>query len=100
MQQEISIVNNQVCVKLSGSMYESDAATMKEALCRYVEKGQASVYIDFSAVDYIDSAGLGALVTIQKRSRASGGEVVIHGLQGLVKDLFVLTRVDRVFTIE
>ena len=101
MQQEISLVNNQVFVKLSGSMYESDAKTMKETLCKHVEKGQTAFVIDFSKLDYIDSAGLGALVTIQKRSREAGGTgVVIKGLTGLVKDMFVLTRLDRVFTIE
>ena len=100
MLQEISVVDNQVHVTLSGSMYEKEAATIKNTLTQYIENGQISFIVDFSSVDYIDSAGLGAMVTVQKRAVVRGGRVVIKGLHGLVKELFVLTRVEKIFIVE
>lgn len=100
MLQENIIVDNKIFVKLSGPIYENEANILKESLTKYIDNGQSSFVIDFSAVDYIDSAGLGAMVTIQKRAILSGGGVVIKGLSGIVKELFKLTRVEKIFIIE
>ena len=100
MIQEISIEENQVRVKLSGSIYVEEAAQLRESLLGYIEKGEKTFIVDLGGVDYIDSSGLGTLVAIQKRALQSGGSVVIKGLKGLVKDLFVLTRLDKVFEIQ
>ena len=87
-------------VTLAGSMYEQEAAEIKTVLSRYIEEGMVCQRLDFSAVVYIDSAGLGMLVTLQKRAAQRGGGLVISGLTGLVKELFVLTRVNRVFEVQ
>lgn len=100
MLQEITVTENQVFVSLSGSIYVEEAARLRESLIGYIEKGHKSCVIDLGVVDYIDSSGLGTLVAIQKRALQHGGSVVIKGLQGLVKDLFVLTRLDKVFEIQ
>ena len=100
MQMETRIDGPQVQLTLSGSMYEREAAALKESLTRLIEDGKIFFDLDFSAVDYIDSAGLGALVTLQKRATQRGGGIVIRGLNGLVKELFMLTRVDKMFCIE
>ena len=100
MIQEINIEENQVIVKLSGSIYVEEAAQLRESLTGHIEKGHKTFIIDLGGVDYIDSSGLGTLVAIQKRALQNGGSVVIKGLYGLVKDLFELTRLDKVFEIQ
>ena len=100
MIQEINIEENQVIVKLSGSIYVEEAAQLRESLTGHIEKGHKTFIIDLGGVDYIDSSGLGTLVAIQKRALQNGGSVVIKGLRGLVKDLFELTRLDKVFEIQ
>ena len=100
MEMKVLLQEEELFVTLVGSMYEKEAAEIKTVLNRYIEKGIVCQRLDFSAVDYIDSAGLGMLVTLQKRTAQRGGGLVISGLTGLVKELFVLTRVDRVFAVE
>ena len=100
MTQEITVTENHVQVDLSGSIYVDEAARIRESLIGYIEKGHKIFIIDLGGVDYIDSAGLGTLVAIHKRALQNGGSVIIKGLRGLVKDLFVLTRLDRVFEIQ
>src|SRR5687767_701338 len=45
------------------------------------ERGSVTVEVDLSALDFIDSTGLGVLVGALKRSRAEGGEMVLRGPQ-------------------
>lgn len=99
MKQEYSVADGKVKVSLSGSMYVEEAAVLRERLLDYADKGYKLFFIDMSGVDYIDSSGLGVLVAIHKRAVQKGGEVELHGLRGVVKELFELTRLTKVFTI-
>ena len=99
MIQEITVEENQVLVRLSGSLYVEEAAQLRESLIDYIEQGNKTFLIDLGDVDYIDNSGLGTLVAIQKRVLKYGGSVIIKGLKGLVKDLFEMTRLNKVFDI-
>ncbi len=100
MIKNIKVVDDQVVVMLSGSIYVEEAAAIRENLLQYIDKGFKKYLIDVANVDYIDSAGLGVLVAIQKRALQNGGGVVIKGLSGIVKELFELTRLTKVFEIQ
>ena len=100
MIQEITVTEGHVVVSLSGSIYVEEAAQIRESLIGYIEKGHKTFVIDLGNVDYIDSSGLGTLVAIQKRALQNGGSVIIKNLKGLVKDLFELTRLTKVFEIQ
>lgn len=99
MIQEIKVTDQQVVVNLSGSIYVEEAAQIRERLIGYIDSGHNTFLIDLGNVDYIDSSGLGTLVAIQKRALQNGGSVIIKGIRGLVKDLFELTRLTKVFEI-
>ena len=100
MIQEITVTDNHVVVNLSGSIYVEEAAQIRESLIGYIEKGHKIFVVDLGNVDYIDSSGLGTIVAIQKRALQNGGSVIIKNLKGLVKDLFELTRLTKVFEIQ
>ena len=100
MIQEITVTDNHVVVNLSSSIYVEEAAQIRESLIGYIEKGHKTFVVDLGNVDYIDSSGLGTLVAIQKRALQNGGSVIIKNLKGLVKDLFELTRLTKVFEIQ
>jgi len=99
MTTEVSIHDKQVRVIISGSIYVQDAAVLLENLLGFIDRGHITFLIDLSEVDYIDSSGLGTLITMHKRANKCHGSVTIKGLNGLVKELFALTRVDKVFDI-
>jgi len=96
----IQLVDNQLQVNMEGSIYVEEATALRKSLLGYIDTGHVSFLIDFSQVDYIDSSGLGALVAIQKRALQHGGSITITGLQGLAKDLFELTRLNKMFEIQ
>lgn len=96
---EIAVRNNQVIVVLSQSLYAEEAALLREKLVAYVEQNYVHFAIYMKDVEYIDSSGLGMLVALHKRVLAAGGEVVLHGLSGTVKDLFDFTKLNKMFKI-
>ena len=94
------IVDNRIHIILQGTIYVEDAKEMTEKLVALIESGQTRLLIDLSQVEYIDSSGLGMLNRIQKIAVRNGGNVVLKGVQGLVRELFEMTRLTALFNIQ
>ena len=94
------IVDNRIHIILQGTIYVEDAKEMTEKLVALIESGQTRLLIDLSLVEYIDSSGLGMLIRIQKIAVRNGGNVVLKGVQGIVRELFEMTRLTAIFTIQ
>jgi anti-sigma B factor antagonist len=62
-------------------------------------RGRTRVVLDLAAVEFIDSAGIGALVSLFKRARLVQGDVKIAGLKGQPREIFRLLRFDRAFEL-
>ncbi len=76
----------------------SKAPAFKDEMTRCIDAGQNQIVLDLSHVDFIDSSGLGALVSCLKRLGPRGG-LAVAGATGAVSRLFSLTRMDRVFAL-
>jgi anti-sigma B factor antagonist len=70
-------------------------ATLEEELA----KGGAHVVLDLSRLQYMNSTGLNILINVLTRTRNAGGDTFIAGLSQGVRQLFVVTKLDSVFTI-
>lgn len=55
--------------------------------------------VDISNVRYINSSGIGVLITLLTKFRNKGGEVVIVNPSEHVKKLLVITKLNAIFTI-
>lgn len=96
---QISQESDHVLVVLAGRIYVEEANELRQKILEYVDREQSKFVIDMSQVEYIDSSGLGVLVAIQKKALQCSGGVMIKGIKGIVKELFELTRLTRVFEI-
>ncbi len=63
------------------------------------EEGKNNLVVDLEAVRFVDSSGLGALVSGFKNASSRNGNLKLSGLQLQVKSMFELTRLHRVFEI-
>jgi anti-anti-sigma factor len=59
----------------------------------------AWVVLDFSQVSFINSAGLGSCVVVHNRSKAGGATVVLYAMQANIRDIFKMTKLDKVFKV-
>ena len=80
---------------------DSDLDVMLEAVkvLDALEEGSRKFVIDFSKTGYIDSSGLGVLVSLSKKIREQGGELRLAGLNADLQTLFELTKLDTLFAI-
>jgi anti-sigma B factor antagonist len=76
----------------------SVAPAFKQAVVQVVEAGDRRLVLDLSGVEFLDSSGLGALVSVLKAA-GSQGALAVCGARGAVLSLFKLTRMDKVFEI-
>lgn len=78
-----------------------DAATSKSFRSDIQERlrGQKKVVLDLSKVAFIDSSGLGALISFLRQLSTSGGDLKLCGLRPPVRALFELVRMHRLFSI-
>lgn len=76
----------------------SVATEFKGRIVDWINAGNTRIVLDLSHVDFIDSSGLGAIVSSLK-TIGNNGDLVICGIQETVMSLFKLTRMNRVFQI-
>ena len=72
---------------------------MKQRVLEQLEGGDRKFVVDFSSTGYIDSSGLGVLVSLSKKIREQGGELRLSSLNEDLRTLFELTKLDTLFRI-
>jgi len=100
MNHSITVSGNHVQAFLTGKIYSQDASIFRDEILEHIDRGATEIKINLSNLNYIDSTGLGVLITIHKRTKEKNGNVIISGAQGMVEELFKRTRLDRVLTME
>ena len=100
MEYMVTTRDNQVILTLTGKLYVHDADIIREEMIEKIEAGYHQVIVKLAGLTYIDSAGLGVLVTLHKVSRKRHGLLVLTGMQGMVKELLRRTRLDKILHLE
>lgn len=88
-----------VVIGVDGQLIVGNRHELKQKVLEALEEGERKLLVDFSNTGYIDSSGLGALVSLSKKIRESGGELKLAGLNEDLMSLFELTKLDTLFTI-
>lgn len=97
MRFEESRVGDVLVAKVLEPRIVADVAPgFKSQLAQYMSTGNRTIVLDLGSVSFMDSSGLGALVSSLK-SMGKGGDLVVSGATGSVASMFKLTRMDKVF---
>ena len=76
------------------------APELRTQLEQLLESGVQRFVLDLSAVPFLDSAGMAALVSLLKRARQANGDVrLVWPIEEAARRILHLTKFDRVFTI-
>lgn len=76
-----------------------NSGDLKNQMLKLFEEGKTNLVVDLQTVRFVDSSGLGALVSGFKNASSRNGNLKLAGLQLQVKSMFELTRLHRVFEI-
>jgi anti-sigma B factor antagonist len=86
-------------VEVEGQLIVGNRQELKATIQQALDNGERKLLVDFAKTGYIDSSGLGALVSISKKVREQGGELRLSGLNEDLRSLFELTKLDTLFAI-
>ncbi|RKX55740.1 MAG: anti-sigma factor antagonist [Thermotoga sp.] len=93
---EVEKRDGAVIIYPKGEINAYHVSDFKARVLESIPEGE-KVIIDFSNVDYVDSAGLGSLVSILKHVKTENKEMKLISLKPNLKKVFELTKLDMVF---
>jgi len=88
-----------VVIDVDGQLIVGNRQELKQMILDQVEEGERKFLVDFTRTGYIDSSGLGVLVSLSKKIREKGGELRLSTLNEDLRTLFELTKLDTLFRI-
>lgn len=86
-------------VTVDGQLIVGNRHELKQKVTDALESGERKFLIDFTKTGYIDSSGLGVLVSLSRRIREAEGDLRLSGLNEDLRTLFELTKLDTLFNI-
>ncbi|MFN6561906.1 MAG: STAS domain-containing protein [Nostoc sp. ChiSLP01] len=93
-------MNRSVTVlELSGILDGIKGNELRREVSNHVDKGTNVLLLDLKNVKFIDSSGLGALVSAMQMVRKTDGQLFVCSINDQVKMLFELTKMDRIFQV-
>jgi len=94
------IKDNSLVISLSGDLIgENNGPGLLEIVNTSINDGILKCVIDISALRYINSSGIGVLITILTKFRNKGGEVYLLRPSESVQKLLVITKLNAIFQI-
>ena len=94
------IKNDLLTISLSGDLIGEDNGTnLLEVVTNALHQNAKFCLIDISGLRYINSSGIGVLITILTKFRNKGGEVYLMKPSESVQKLLVITKLNAIFQI-
>lgn len=86
-------------VDVEGEVDVLTSPRLKTILAEVVDSGATTVVINLNGVQYMDSTGLGVIVSAMKRIREKDGTIVLTGLSPHLLKIFEITGLRKVFDV-
>ena len=94
-------VDGVTILDLSGRIVLGEGSIqLRDAVKELTAKGQKHILLNLSDVNYIDSSGLGEMVSAYTSVKNAGGELKLLGLTKKVHDLLQITKLYTVFDVK
>ena len=97
VRQPVTVPAQQICGP--GAAGAAALQRLSERLLAEAEAGALTVHLDLQGVTLFDSIALGQLLTVSKRLRLAGTNLVLAGIEPALREVLQLTHLDQVFTI-
>jgi anti-anti-sigma factor len=99
MEIERSSAGDVQVVRVKGRLDSSSSAAFEAQVLPAIRPGANRVVLDFSALDYVSSAGLRAVLLTAKQTRATQGGFAIFGMAAPVHQVFKMSGFARIIPL-
>jgi anti-sigma B factor antagonist len=86
-------------IEVHGDITSASEPQLAEAYTEASADGARAIVLDFSGLDYMNSGGIGLLVTLLVRSQRQGQRLMAVGLNDHYRQILALTRLDEAIGI-
>lgn len=87
-------------IYIDGELDIFNAQDVRVRVLDEYEKSKSDIVLDFSHVSFMDSTGLGILISIQKVLNDDGYKLRIVNVDPKIKKIFIITELEEVFDIK
>ncbi|NJK62304.1 MAG: STAS domain-containing protein [Synechococcaceae cyanobacterium SM2_3_1] len=84
-------------IPLQGRLASQNASEVRQLLHQVISYGYANILLDLAAVNFIDSSGIGVLISALKKCRTLGGNLCLCNISEAVVDLLEITSLNQAF---
>lgn len=88
-----------VVLNLTGRLDLASGSGLKEQVKQLLEQERSLLHLNLTGVDFINSSGLGVLVSIMKEARLRKGRLTLSNLASYVSEIFEITQLSHIFEI-
>lgn len=96
---DVSSLDGWTVVTIYGELDVASAPALRERLIGLVNEGSAYLVLDLEGLDFLDSTGLGAIISALKRARTNEGDLRLVCTQSRIRRLFEITALDQAFPL-
>jgi anti-sigma B factor antagonist len=95
-----TVQNNILFLRLQGDLIGSpDSQQLVELVNQHIDDTVILGAVDLSAVRFINSSGIGILVSLLTKFRNNGGEMILINPSEHIRKLLIITKLNAIFTI-
>ena len=88
-----------VVVSIKGRVDTVTAPELERCLSEEIDRGENLLILNMTDLDYISSAGLRVVLLTAKKLKVKQGDILLSGLQGVVKEVFEISGFSTIFKI-
>lgn len=82
---------------IKGRLDSASTPDLEQRVVVCLDQGTRNLILDFSELDYINSAGLRVLVMSYQHLMPLGGQVMVCGVRDYIAEIFTISGYDRIF---
>tara|TARA_B100001964_G_C13996361_1_gene492940 strand:+ start:170 stop:517 length:348 start_codon:yes stop_codon:yes gene_type:complete len=99
MKINVESTGNVSILQCGGNLDADSVGSFKQVTNGLVDEGSINLVVDCADLDFVDSMGLGALISLLRRVRQREGDLKVAALSEDVKTIFEITRLHRLFEV-
>ena len=92
-------IGDTAVLRIVGDVTSASETELTGAFAASLDEGARAVVLDFGAMEYMNSGGIGLLVTLLVRAQRAGARLIAIGLSDHYRQILALTRLDEAIEV-
>jgi len=80
-------------------MDQAESDELMSSIEKVIKSGNNRIILELSELKYMNSTGLNIMINVLTKTRDAGGKAILANISENVKQLFVVTKLDTIFSI-